>query len=135
MHADLIRVIRFGLYASPAFAEWKSATAREISKLPFIMRIPGTPIDAIVQEALRHADIWPENVAARAQFNQVAVNLACQGAGVSPLFDTMVEDEMSRGELIKFDLELQPRFRAMFRLEREPSPAMRAAAAFLREIL
>lgn len=135
LHADLLRVIHFGLYASPAFQEWKSATAREISQLPFVLRTVGTAIDAMVQEALRKADIWPENVAARAQFNQVAVNLTSRGLGVGPLFDTMVEKEVARGDLFKFDIELEPRYRTLFRLERTPSPEVRATAAFLREIL
>ncbi len=135
LHAGLIRVIGFGLYASPAFAQWKAASAAEISALPFVLRNAGAPFDAITQEALRKADIWPSNVVARAQFNEVVVNLAVRGIGVAPLFDTMVEEEVRRGELIKFDLELPPRYRTLFRLDRPRSPEVRKVEAFIRGIL
>src|SRR5690606_37062053 len=43
LHAELLRIVRFGLYASPAFAPWRSASAAEISALPFVLRTSGSP--------------------------------------------------------------------------------------------
>lgn len=135
LYAELIRVVRFGLYASPAFAEWKAAAAAEISALPFLLRTAGAPFDVMVQEALKKADIWPTTVAARTQFTQVSINLAVRGLGVAPLFDTMVEKETARGDLIKFDIELPVRYRTLFRLDGKPSAEIRKVEAFIREIL
>lgn len=135
LHAELLRIIRFGLYASPAFAAWKSASPAELSALPFVLRTPGTPFDVIVQEALKKVDIWPANVTARAQYSEVAVNLARRGVGVTPLFDSQVEKEMERGELIRFDIDLPLRYRTLFRLDGRLSPAMREVESFVREIL
>lgn len=135
LYAEVIRTIRFGLYASPDFASLATGSAAELSEGPFILPASGSPQDKVVQEALAARGILPERVAARAQFTHVSVNLATRGVGIAPLFETMVEKEIASGQLIKFDIELPPRYRTMFRLDRTPTREMLTVQAFVREIL
>jgi DNA-binding transcriptional LysR family regulator len=133
--AEVVRPIRFGLYASPAFAAHRSAGPAEISALPFVLPQEGGEPARAVETALAEVGVVCAKVARRAQFSDVILDLAAAGVGVASAFETMAEDRVRRGELIRFDLELPPRRRILFRRDEPPSPALEAVAAFLRRIL
>lgn len=135
LHSEVIRRMRFGLYASPAFEQHRHATPGEISDLPFVLPSEGGPADKMVQDALAKAGISCRKIAVRAQYSDVILELAKNGFGLAALFDTMVEQEIANGELIAFDVALPPRYRTMFRLDRPPSPALVRVEEFVRKIL
>jgi DNA-binding transcriptional LysR family regulator len=134
-HSEVVRPIRFGLYASPAYERHRHASAETISTLPFILPTQGSEPARMVQAALAEAGVVCTNVALRVQFTNVIVDLAADGAGVCAVFETMVEDRVARGDLIKFDLELPPRHRTLFRRKDMPSEGLVAVEGFLRSIL
>ncbi|HEX6999587.1 MAG TPA: LysR family transcriptional regulator [Gammaproteobacteria bacterium] len=132
LHAEVLRPVRFGLYASPAFAARRHASAAELATLPFILPTEGSAAARMVQAALLQAGIVCSNVVARAQFAEVITAMARQGHGIAALFETMVGPDDG---LIKFDVELPTLYRTLFRTRRPPSRAVRTASAFLRQAL
>jgi DNA-binding transcriptional LysR family regulator len=134
-HSEVLRPIRFGLYASPAFERHRGADAATISALPFVLPQEGSEPARMVQAALAEVGVVPSNVALRAQFSNVILDLAAGGAGVAAAFETMVGDRLGRGELVKLDLELPVRHRAMFRRDEAPSSGLLAVEEFLRSAL
>jgi DNA-binding transcriptional LysR family regulator len=134
LHAEVLRTVRFGLYASAKFAAKVHATADELATLPFILPAEGSEADRMVQKALLAGGILCRNVIARAQFSDVIMELAKNGHGVAALFETMVTPALA-GALIKFDVELPMRYRTLFRPHHPPSDAAMTVQKFLREIL
>ncbi|HEX6993079.1 MAG TPA: LysR family transcriptional regulator [Gammaproteobacteria bacterium] len=134
LHAEILRPVRFGLYASPALSVPRDATPEELSTLPFILPPEGSEACRMVQLALLERGIVCKNVAARAQFIMVAKDMAKYGEGIVALFDTMVtpEDEAS---LMKLDVELRTMYRTLFRAHGPMSSAVAQVADFLRETL
>jgi len=135
LHSEVIRRVRFGLYASPAFAEHRHASPAEIGLLPFVLPAEGTAVDKMVQDALARAGVVCRDVAIRAPYSDVIVELVKNGFGLGALFETMVAEQIESGDLIQFDVELPPRFRTIYRLNRPQSPAVLRVENFLRRIL
>ena len=133
--SDTIRTVRFCLYGAPSFADYRNATPAALSKLPFVLPPEGSEQEKMVHVALSGAGVFASNVAVRAQFSDVIVNLAANGFGVAALFETMVADRVERGELIEFDIKLPDRYRMVFRRDATPSPAVKAVQSYLREVL
>jgi DNA-binding transcriptional LysR family regulator len=131
----VLRSIRFGLYASPAFAKHRHASAADLSKLPFVLPQEGSEPARGVQQALADVGVACSNVAVRAQFSEVILDLAAAGRGVAAAFETMVGDRLRRGDLIELDLALPLRHRALFRRDQPPSKSLVAVEGFLRAIL
>lgn len=134
LHAEVLRTVRFGLYASDKFAADVHATADDLSALPFILPAEGSEADRMVQKALLESGILCRNVIARAQFSDVIMELARHGHGVAALFETMMTPDVA-SELVKFDFELPIRYRTLFRPHHPPSEAVIAVETFLRSIL
>lgn len=134
LRAEILRTVRFGLYASPKYAGSVHATAEELSALPFILPAEGSEADRMVQKALMKSGILCRNVIARVQFSDVIIDLARHGHGVAALFETMMTPAIARN-FIKFDLELPMRYRTAFRSDQPPSPALATVNEFLRGIL
>src|SRR5690606_25504190 len=95
LHAEVLRTVRFGLYANAKFATKVHATADELSALPFILPAEGSEADRMVQKALLASGIVCRNVIARAQFSDVIIELARNGHGVAALFETMVTPKLA----------------------------------------
>lgn len=134
LHAEILRPVRFGLYASPALSVRRDASPAELSDLPFILPPEGSEACRMVQSALLERGIVCRNVAARAQFITVAKDMAKYGEGIVALFETMVlpEDEPA---LVKLDVELRTMYRTLFRAPGPASSAVGCVADFLRETL
>ncbi|HEY8518883.1 MAG TPA: LysR family transcriptional regulator [Gammaproteobacteria bacterium] len=134
LHAEVLRPVRFGLYASKRFASMRHASPAELSALPFILPPEGTEACRMVQTALLEAGIVCRNVAARAQFPAVGKDMAKQGEGVVALYETMIGPS-DLATLFEFDVELPRMYRTLFRAERVPDPAIRTVEQFLRSAL
>lgn len=135
LHGELLRQVRFCLYGSREFRKYKSASAAELSALPFILPPEGSYPDQMVQEALAQVGVFCANVVIRVQFASTQADLARSGLGVAALFETMVEEDVASGALVQFDLELPPRYRMMYRAEARPTPAVARVQDFLTTIL
>ena len=134
LHAEILRTVRFGLYAGRQFWSSRHATPAQLSCLPFILPPKDSPACGLVRSALRSAGIRCRNVAAHVQFSSVARDLAKQGEGVAALFDTMIAPE-DEGDLLKLDVELPTMYRTLFRADNAPDAALRRVEQFLRETL
>lgn len=132
LHTDVLRPVRFGLYAGSGFLAYQHASAEEISALPFILPLEGSPLNDLVQRALLRTGILCTKVVVRAQYWEVILDMAKAGHGVAALFETMLTTN-DRRMLMTFDIELPTLYRTIFRRFDRPSPAVRAAESFLRE--
>lgn len=134
LHAEILRTVRFGLYAGPPFWPSRHASPAQLSRLPFIFPPKGSPACGLVQSALTSAGIRCRNVVAYVQFSTVARDLAKQGIGVAALFDSMVEPE-DADDLVRLDVELPTMYRTLFRAESGEDAALQRVEQFLRETL
>ncbi|HEX6997230.1 MAG TPA: LysR family transcriptional regulator [Gammaproteobacteria bacterium] len=134
LHAEVLRPVRFGLYASKRFSSMRHASPEELSALPFILPPEGTEACRMVQTALLEAGILCRNVVARAQFAGVGKDMAKQGEGVVALYETMIGPS-DAATLVKLDVELPTMYRTLFRAERTPDPAIGVVEHFLRGAL
>ncbi len=133
--SELLRPIRFGLYASRAFEAYRHATPAELSELPFVLPSEASEPARGVEEGLAAIGVTPANVAVRAQFSDVIIDLAAAGVGVAAVFETMVESRLADGALIKFDQELPLRHRTLFHRDEVLSKDVAAVRDFLRRAL
>lgn len=133
--SELLRPIRFGLYASPAFEPHRHASPEELSKLAFVLPPEGSEPARGVEEGLAAIGVVPTRIAVRAQFSEVIIDLAASGLGVAAAFETMVAGRLAEGALIKFDLELPLRHRTLFRRDETLSAEAGAVRDFLRQAL
>jgi len=134
LHAEILRPVRFGLYASPALPIRRDASPEELSAMPFILPPEGSEACRMVQSALLERGIVCKNVAARAQFIMVAKDMAKYGEGIVALYETMITPE-DASSLVKLDLELRTMYRTLFRPRGQLSGATARVAEFLRETL
>lgn len=134
LHAEVLRPVRFGLYAGRKLSSSTGASSSELSAAPFILPPEGSPACDLVQSALEAVGIRCRSVAAHVQFATVAKDLARLGEGIAALFDTMVAPD--RDELSRVGVELPTMYRTMFRAKRSAAdPAVQRVEAFLRETL
>lgn len=133
--SEVLRPIRFGLYASPAFEAHRHVSPSELSKLPFILPPEGSEPAQAIEDGLAAIGAKPEHVAIRAQFSEVIIDLAKAGLGVAAAFETMVSGRVEAGDLIEFDLELPQRHRTLFRRDEAMSEEVAAVRDFFLEQL
>lgn len=134
LHAEVLRSVRFALYASRDFEHHRRASPAEISTLPFVLPLAGSDADRLVQAALLRSGIFCTNVVARAQFSDVILDLARQGRGVAALFETMLNAE-DRDRLIRLDVELPMMHRTLFRVGATAGRAVQTVEVFVRNLL
>lgn len=134
LHSEVLRPVRFGLYAGGELAAARHSSPAELGGLPFILPPEGSEASGMVHSALLDAGIVCRNVAARAQFIAVAKDLAKQGVGIVALYETMVKPE-DETELVKFDVELPMMYRTLFRAPRRFDRRIERVEAFLRDAL
>lgn len=134
LHSEVLRPVRFGLYAGGELAAARHASPAEIAFLPFILPPEGSEASNMVHGALLDAGIACRNIAARAQFIAVAKDLAKQGVGIIALYETMVKPE-DEADLVRFDVELPTVYRTLFRAPRGLDRRIERVEAFLRDAL
>ena len=134
LHSEILRPVRFGLYAGGELAAARHASPAELAALPFVLPPEGSEACNTILGALLDAGIACRNVAARAQFIAVAKDLAKQGVGIVPLFETMVKPD-DEADLVRFDVELPTMYRTLFRAPRTVDRRIERVEAFLREAL
>jgi DNA-binding transcriptional LysR family regulator len=134
LHAEILRSVKLGLYVGRGLTSNRNLSPAELSTLPFILPLDGSPAFRLVQSALFAVGITCRSVAAYVQFAPVAKDLAKRGHGVAVLFETMITPKETR-ELIELDIELPTMYRTLFRADREPDSAILSAESFLRETL
>jgi DNA-binding transcriptional LysR family regulator len=135
LHVEVVRRVRFGLYASKQFARYKKAPPKEISTLPFVLPLEGSDPDRMILEELTAADIYCSNVAIRVQYSDTVLSFVKRGYGVGALFETMIDDVDLENGLFQFDVELRPRYRTISRRQSACNAAVRSVEDFLLEIL
>jgi len=132
---EIVRDVVAGVYGGPDFRKFRHAFKAEISELPFILPLKGSPQDIFVQNILREAGITCSNVVARTQYHHVMLDMVKSGDGLAVLFDTMMPEALDHEEVIRLDDDLPMMRRCIFRRGTDLLPAAQATQDFLQDVL
>lgn len=135
LHTEIIVEDKFRLYASQDFSAARDASPEDISALPFIGYIIGSPADEMMHTLLSGAGITPENIVARTQYYDVVLRMALNGSGLALLFESTVARLEEEDALLPFAVDFPVMYRCIFRKDERVSDAVRTAEQYFRELL
>lgn len=108
---------------TPYFTEKKAAGVygREMLSEPVILREDGSGTQRVTDKYLSSVDVSMKDlhVVARVSSPDVLRDMVIQGAGVSILSDSTVQNQVSNGELLKFELDEIPVSRNIYMVHRQ----------------
>ena len=130
----VLRETKMGIYAGPAFKQYRSAPAASIARLPFVLPIAGSSVDDRIMQLLEDAGIMYSAVFARTQYTDVMLAMVKQNKCLAVLMESMVRDAEKCGEVFNLGVELPPVYRGLFQ-SGGATPQHKAVESFLMRVL
>lgn len=136
LRTDTLREASVGLYAAAGLAAEYGDDPAKLSQAPMIMTTEGSRTDEWQRATLATNQIRPQNVVARSQYIDIALDLVLSGTGFALLFDDDAREYTASGQLVRYPFEFVDGYRCMTtRKQVRAGPRKASAIKNLREIL
>jgi DNA-binding transcriptional LysR family regulator len=133
--AQVVGQVPCVVVASARLAGKRRLSAGEVSRLPFVLPMAGTPTALWVERALRKLGVVPTNVIGRAQYLDVQQKMVERGDAAAMLFSECLVGSPVRRQLRVLSAEIGGLKRVLLMRRDDPRPEVQTVAAFLKGTL
>jgi DNA-binding transcriptional LysR family regulator len=133
--AQVVGEVPCVVVAAARLAGKRKLSAGEVSRLPFVLPMAGTPTAFWVDRALRKLGILPTNVIGRAQYLDVQQKMVERGDAAALLFSECLIGSAVRRQLRVLSPEIGGLKRVLLSRRDDPRPEVQTVAAFLKGTL
>jgi DNA-binding transcriptional LysR family regulator len=131
--AQVVGEVPCVVVASTRLVGRRRLSPQELSRMPFVLPLAGTPTALWVERALAGLGIVPTNIVGRAQHLDVQQKIVESGDAAALLFRECLIGSPVRGQLRILSAEVGGLKRVLLMRPDDPRPEVRTVAAFLRE--
>jgi LysR family transcriptional regulator, low CO2-responsive transcriptional regulator len=111
----------------------RTLSAEEVSRLPFVLPLAGTPTASWVDRSLRNLGVVPSNVIGRAQYLDVQQKMVENGDAAALLFRECLTGSPVRPQLRILSAEVGGLKRVLLMRRADERPEVHTVAAFLKQ--
>jgi DNA-binding transcriptional LysR family regulator len=135
VEAEIIGEVPCVVVASSRLVGRRALSVEEVSRVPFVLPLAGTPTALWVEQALADAGISPTHVIGRAQYLDVQQKMVESGDAAALLFRECLIGSPARAQLRVLSAEIGGLKRALLKRRDDSRPEVQTVAAFLRDVV